>query len=1090
MPFGEKLVVRTKWIPPRLKPPFLARPRISQSLKQAFQVPITILKADPGYGKSSALARFLSESAYPGFWYSLSETDSDPLLFLLHLIYLFRTRHPICGNESLALLQSQGGATQLWAPAVDALVNDLLDALHEETLLVLDDYHAVDRPEINYIVDRFLEQMPPRLHVILATRTMPSLPSRIHWRVHGELLEITQMELAFAPTEVSALFEEHYAYPLPLPQAEALTAETEGWIIALHMVGQQLHATTGQTVDGLIGALPGSLGLLFEYLTAEVFAKQSPELQTFMLQTSALRRLNPQVCDTLLERSDSAEQLRYLDEHSLFVVGLGSGAYRYHNLFHDFLAQRARAHAEEWRTLHHRAAEIYRNHGDGEEAVYHFLAAGENDAAARLLDEIGRAMVQAGRWEALAGWIDQIPKARVQACDDLLFYRAEALRLSSRFEDALTFYEDSRHQAAAKQDSERELNALFGQAMVYLDTVQPARATPILARAHLMLREHPLLKGKYLALVAENLTNAGCPRKAERLHGAIHRLDPGLGLAEMDPRIYVREGRLSDARAMVQEDLQGDPWSDGKRRTPRSHRESTLLLSWICAMMGDADEARANADRGLRLARELHSPIMEALALARLGHAYLTGSDYDPVRALASYEESLRLSDAIHVARFGAEARLGMTAALGLKGQWEASEEQSRLGLEILQTAGDAYLSSVVELALGGAAVMANDERAGQWLRHAEVTGMECGDTYGPCLARIWQALWHLERREWTEFDSAAGGALQLAREQNYGFLFTRQTFVGPKEPYGIAALLTAANRRGLEAAFAAQLLQELAMKLPSLAPSFLFFPHSHSGAGTPDPALYLQTLGPFRVWRGEREIAKNDWGREKALQLFHLLLARRAQAPLHREQIAEILYPDAKPSTAAASLRVALNALRQALEPERSAESEGQFVQRQGDLILLNPESNLHLDVDEFERTINQARQAETRDLAQALPLYRRALSLYRGDFLQDALYEDWAREERDHLVDLYLTTASHTAELLARQGVYDEAIHLCRQVLAKDACWEEAYYLLMLCYSQTGNRSLALRTYSRCAKHLRADLGVEPATRTTALFEQIARL
>jgi len=103
--------------------------------------------------------------------------------------------------------------------------------------------------------------------------------------------------------------------------------------------------------------------------------------------------------------------------------------------------------------------------------------------------------------------------------------------------------------------------------------------------------------------------------------------------------------------------------------------------------------------------------------------------------------------------------------------------------------------------------------------------------------------------------------------------------------------------------------------------------------------------------------------------------------------------------------------------------------------------------------------------------------------------LYEDWASEERERLTDLYLTTSSQVAKLLADQGAYDEAIQVCHQILAKDPCWEEAYYLLMVCHFRQGHRSLALRTYERCAKHLRAELKVAPSPRTTALYQEISK-
>ena len=100
------------------------------------------------------------------------------------------------------------------------------------------------------------------------------------------------------------------------------------------------------------------------------------------------------------------------------------------------------------------------------------------------------------------------------------------------------------------------------------------------------------------------------------------------------PALYTRMGRLTEARTLVEQNLRADSPVRGPANSPPvSHRESTVLLAWICALLGDAEAARAYANQGSRLARALRAPIVEVAALARLGHAYLTGPDADLARA-------------------------------------------------------------------------------------------------------------------------------------------------------------------------------------------------------------------------------------------------------------------------------------------------------------------------------------------------------------------------------------------------------------------------------------------------------------------------
>jgi DNA-binding SARP family transcriptional activator len=152
--------------------------------------------------------------------------------------------------------------------------------------------------------------------------------------------------------------------------------------------------------------------------------------------------------------------------------------------------------------------------------------------------------------------------------------------------------------------------------------------------------------------------------------------------------------------------------------------------------------------------------------------------------------------------------------------------------------------------------------------------------------------------------------------------------------------------------------------------------------------------------------------------------------------------------------------------------------VVRQGEQLLLNPEATIVTDADEFLRCVEEGRSAaRLGSLDQALHSYRRALALYRGEYLPEARYEDWSATEAERLSMTYLTVMTEVAALLLQRGELEEARALCYRVLARDPCWEEAYNLLIEIYLKEGNRSAALRTYQRCVRSLRQRFGVAPS-------------
>ena len=117
----------------------------------------------------------------------------------------------------------------------------------------------------------------------------------------------------------------------------------------------------------------------------------------------------------------------------------------------------------------------------------------------------------------------------------------------------------------------------------------------------------------------------------------------------------------------------------------------------------------------------------------------------------------------------------------------------------------------------------------------------------------------------------------------------------------------------------------------------------------------------------------------------------------------------------------------------------------------------------------------------------YQAALKVYQGDYLQDNPYADWCSEERERLLDVYLRTAIRLAHLLSARRQWEEVLAVSHAILAHDACWEEAYRLMMTSYIELGNRAQALRAYQRCLEKLESELGTGPSLTTIRLYEEL---
>jgi DNA-binding SARP family transcriptional activator len=192
-------------------------------------------------------------------------------------------------------------------------------------------------------------------------------------------------------------------------------------------------------------------------------------------------------------------------------------------------------------------------------------------------------------------------------------------------------------------------------------------------------------------------------------------------------------------------------------------------------------------------------------------------------------------------------------------------------------------------------------------------------------------------------------------------------------------------------------------------------------------PAVEVRTLGGFKVLRHGEPLPASAWQSRKARTLLKILIARRGR-PVTREALMEWLWPGEDPAKLSNRLSVALNTVRSVLGPEVLVQAES------GALAV--DLSVVEVDVERF-----LASPAE--------------LSLYRGDFLEEDLYEDWAADLRDEARAAY-ASAIRTR---AADAAGDEAVRLYLRLLEVDRWDAEAHLALIAVLENSGRHGEAVR-------------------------------
>src|ERR1700722_128852 len=328
-------LLETKLHVPRWRRSLVARPRLSERLSRGAESALTLVSAPAGFGKTTLLAEWLAVAAADGrsvAWLSLDQRDNDPALFWTYLVAALNTGAPAGGAGALARLQPPLPPNEA---GLVALLNDL-DAISDDVVLVLDDYHVIDARDVQDAMAFLLEHLPPQIHLVIASRTDPPLPlARLRGR--GELAEIRAADLRFTPSEAAAYLNEVMGLVLTAPDVTALEERTEGWIAALQLAALSMQGR--EDASAFIAGFAGDDRYIVDYLVEEVLARQRTDVRDFLLTTSVLERLTGPLCDAVTGRAGGTAALVALERANLFLVSLDDRRqwYRYHHLFADVL---------------------------------------------------------------------------------------------------------------------------------------------------------------------------------------------------------------------------------------------------------------------------------------------------------------------------------------------------------------------------------------------------------------------------------------------------------------------------------------------------------------------------------------------------------------------------------------------------------------------------------------------------------------------------------------------------------------------------------------------------------------------------------
>jgi LuxR family maltose regulon positive regulatory protein len=433
MPQENGRILTTKMQVPPLPPRVVGRTRLLEALDRGLQpnLRLTLISAPAGYGKSTLLSVWIQDRGCPAAWFSIDESDNDPIRFMSYLLAALQQAYS--DMDLTSLIEGQYLEADIQERILIPLINQISGS-PRQTILVLDDYHWIQSQTVHDWLTFLLDNLPPQAHLMIATRADPPLPIA-QMRGRGQVNELRMEDLRFQGKEARSFLETFADLQLSPDDVNTLTHRTEGWISGLQMVAASLRGLEDKTA--FIKDFSGSHHYIMDYLLDEVLRRQRPQIQSFLLATSILKRLCGPLCDALMEVADEAPTasqgiLEDLARANLFIVPLDARRewYRYHRLFSDLLQARLqKKHPKRIPSFHRRASIWFEAHELTDEAVQHALLTHDHGFAANLVERTSQEKLMRSETVTLIRWLNRLPEEEIRKRPKLAIYRAWALLL-------------------------------------------------------------------------------------------------------------------------------------------------------------------------------------------------------------------------------------------------------------------------------------------------------------------------------------------------------------------------------------------------------------------------------------------------------------------------------------------------------------------------------------------------------------------------------------------------------------------------------------------------------------------------------------
>jgi DNA-binding SARP family transcriptional activator len=1047
------------------------RKRLFRKLDEERKRPIIWVSGPPGCGKTALVSSYLGERKIPCLWYQVERGDADIGAFFHHLSLAVqkaapRKKKPLPPFTPESFTEISRFARRYF--------EEFYGRVKIPSVLVFDNFERLSaRSTFVEVIQEGFSGLPRGVNAIVLSRSGPPPVFSRKWASNRMGL-IGWKDLRMTLEETESIAGMYWKRNVSGETVRYLQSRSDGWVAGLVLLSTRA-STEGIEPQNLSRRATEEI---FDYFAKELYDRMGARTRSILILTAFFPSLTGSMWKQMTGYGNASRILSYLSHRHYFIETITNGepSFRYHDLFREFLLSRARKEFSpaELSRIRKTASAILEESGQIEDAVSLLREDGEWEGLARVIQAHARHLIRQGRGQTLLEWMEDLPKKMVRKNPWLLYWMG-ICRLPFAPGESRVLFEDAFRSFRVRSDPEGGFLSWAGivDSIVYgpgkLKILDPWFLTLAELRKNHPAFPSPEVEARVTCTAVEAFALRR-PSSADMEKWSKRAMALARSTGDMTLRfsLLVKVARHCFHGGDFQAFGHHLDTLRGISRNPEITQLSRLELCWLEAvhanLMGEHDRCRKVVTEGLALSEATEIHLMDFLLM---GHGALCTLHLGDLKAAEGFLRK-------------------MASALPQARPWEAAFYDFLASWEALHRGNQAHamfhsdhcLTLCVEVGNPWTEALARLQRAfvldrkgeaaeaSRQLERAFRIGEESRMEFVRFITLLAKAYFSLRKGDEEDGLASLREGLRAGREKGYVDVYLWI-------PGFLERIAAEALERGIETDYVRDLVRKKA-----LAPDGAI----HYTEDWPWP-LKIYTMGRFALVRDGDRIPYSRRSQQRPLQMLKALISMGGRN-VSKDHLTEVLWADADGDMAEQSFTTTLSRLRKLLGYEKA------LLLSDGRLSLCN--RHCWVDVWAFERTLGQADRASKKgkdgfreeDCAR---LVEKAIAIYQGPFLDGETFCSAIETSRERLRSKFLRCVETAGSRLEGNGQWEKALAFYQKGLEVEDLAEGFYRRQMICHQKLGQVAEGLAVYRRCKKTLASVLGVEPSSKTEAVYKSL---